>query len=324
VQSIHKARHFPIPQVGYSRRLSSQVTLGVSAFSAGLGMDFSRSPYERFGAEPSGSLSLTQSGVALAGAYEPVPGQVMGFSVNPAYQVFEVTGLQAFATASEAPTRFSDNSSGGAFGVSFTWAWHGALTPWLDAALSYRTRTFTERVKRYSGLIPDQGRLQTPAVWGGGFSFKPHADWTIAIEGQRVEYGSEIGYGNGIAKLEAGAQFGSDDGPSFGWSDQNIYKLGIAWQATEKLRVMAGGSHATQLIPEEEMFLGMLAPGVLRMHYTTGARYQFERWQVAGYVAYSPTQFQRGTDSIPAAFGGGDAAASIKMHMFGISFGRSF
>lgn len=319
-----KTRHFPIPQGGYSRRLSPQVTVGVSAFSAGLGSDYSRSPYERFGAESRGALSLTQTGIAFAGAYEPVPGQVIGFGINPAYQVIELEGLQVFASASETPTRFSDNGSGGAFGVSFTWGWHGALTPWLDAALSYRTRTFTERTKRYSGLIPDQGRLQTPAVWGGGLSFKPHTDWTIAVDAQRVEYASEVGYGNGIARLEAGALFGSDDGPSFGWSDQNIYKLGIAWQANDKWRLMAGGSHGTQLIPEEEMFLSMLAPAMLRMHYTAGARYQFERWQVTGYAAYSPSRFQRGTDSIPAAFGGGDAGANLKMHMFGVSVGRNF
>lgn len=320
----NRVRHYPIPQIGYSKRLSPAITVGMSAFSAGLGTDFTRSPYERFGAERRGSLGLVQSGIAFAGAYEPVAGQLIGFSINPAYQVLELKGLQVFGAASENPDRFSDTGHGEAYGVSFTWAWHGELTPWLNAALSYRTRTFTERIKRYSGLLPDQGRLQTPAVWGGGLSFTPHADWTVAVEAQRVEYASEVGYGNSIARLEAGAQFGADDGPGFGWRDQNIYKVGVAWQATPALRLMAGGSHATRLIPGDEMFLNMLAPGTLRMHYTAGVRYAFERWQVTGYSAYSPTQFQLGVDSVPDAFGGGDASARTKMHMFGISFGRQF
>lgn len=319
-----KVRHFPIPQIGYSKRLSPTVTVGMSAFSAGLGTDFTRSPYERFGAEPRGSLGLVQSGIAFAGAYEPTPGQLIGFSINPAYQVLELKGLQVFAAASENPDRFSDTGPGEAFGVSFTWAWHGEITPWLNGALSYRTRTFTERIQRYSGLLPDQGRLQSPAVWGGGLSFTLHADWVVAIEGQRVEYASEVGYGRGIARLEAGELFGSDNGPGFGWSDQNVYKLGVSWQATPTLRLMAGGSHATQLIPEEEMFLAILAPGLLRTHYTAGFRYAFERWQLTGYSAYSPSRFQRGVDSIPDAFGGGDASARIKMHMFGVSLGRNF
>ena len=319
-----KVRHFPIPQIGYSKRLSPTVTVGMSAFSAGLGTDFTRSPYERFGAEPRGSLGLVQSGIAFAGAYEPTPGQLIGFSINPAYQVLELKGLQVFAAASENPDRFSDTGPGEAFGVSFTWAWHGEITPWLNGALSYRTRTFTERIQRYSGLLPDQGRLQSPAVWGGGLSFTLHADWVVAIEGQRVEYASEVGYGHGIARLEAGELFGSDNGPGFGWSDQNVYKLGVSWQATPTLRLMAGGSHATQLIPEEEMFLAILAPGLLRTHYTAGFRYAFERWQLTGYSAYSPSRFQRGVDSIPDAFGGGDASARIKMHMFGVSLGRNF
>ncbi len=319
-----RVRHYPIPQIGYSKRLSPTVTVGVSAFSAGLGTDFTRSPYQRFGSEPRVSLGLVQSGIAIAGAYEPVPGQLIGFSVNPAYQVLEAKGLQVFAAASEAPDRFSDTGHGDAFGVSVTWGWHGELTSWLQGALSYRTRTFTERTDRYAGLLPDQGRLQTPAVWGGGLSFTPHAKWVIAIEGQRVEYASEVGYGNSIARLEAGAQFGSDNGPGFGWNDQNIYKLGVAWQATPSLRLMAGGSHGTRLIPAEEMFLSMLAPGTLRKHYTAGFRYAFERWQVTGYSAYSPAQFQLGVDSIPDAFGGGDASARTKMHMFGVSLGRNF
>lgn len=318
-----RTRHFPIPQVGYARRLSPRVTLGLSAFSAGLGADYSNGPYARFGADAGNSLSLTQSGVALAGAYAPVPGQLIGFSINPGYQVIEIEGLGAFSGASATPDRFSDTGSGGAFGVSFTWGWHGEIAPWLDAALSYRSRTFSQRIRRYSGLLPEQGRFQIPAVWGGGLSLTPHRNWVIAVEAQRVEYASEVAFANGIDRFEAGALFGADDGPGFGWRDQNVYKLGVSWQVTPALRLMAGGSHATQLIPLGEMFLNMLAPAILRQHYTLGLRYAFARWTVTGYSAYTPTRFQRGTDAIPAAFGGGDATARGKMHMFGISFSRS-
>jgi len=317
-------RNYFVPQGGLALRLSERLAAGFSIASAGLGPDYPDNPYQRFGADPSVRIALAQSTLVNALAYELAPGQVIGASLNLAYQLFELDGLEALSSASQSPQRFSDQDTDDAFGLGVTVGISSSVTPWLAAGAAYRSKTWTGRMHRYEGLIPDRGRLETPAMYAAGIALTPASGWKIAVEAQRVEYASEVAFRNDLAPLEQGHLFGSADGPGFGWRDQNIYKLGITYRASPAVTLRVGYSYATQLIPPDSTFLCILAPATSQQHYTAGASYLRDGWELNAYGAIAERSRIGGGGSIPAAFGGGEADLEFKMIGVGLSLGRRF
>jgi len=324
VKSTSNALVF-IPQGGYSRRLTDQLGLGLTVSSAGLGPDYkNRNPYRRFGGSPNASLTLTQVGLLTALAYEVAPAQSIGVSLNLVYQMLEVKGVQPFAAASRTPNRVSNQGTDGRAGTSLAIGWKGQLLPGLAAAATYNSKTFTERHQKYEGLIPNGGKLELPSRMGVGLVLSPQPQWTVALDAQRFYYHPQRATGNGIAQLAAGNPLGSKDGPGFGLRNQNVYKLGVAWEANPKLTLRAGYIYATQMVRPTDTLFSFLAPTTTRQHYTAGATYLLGNWEMSGYAALAEKEGVDGQNSIPPSLGGGEANLSNQFYAVGLSFGRRF
>ena len=323
---------FPIPQGGVTVPLADTWSAGIAAFAAGLGPDFTRGPYERFAQTPeqqrsaaSAQNSLKIAGLSLVLAHELAPGQSLGLSANVHHQTITVKGATPFASLSETPDAVSDTGKHGAFGVSATVGWSGVLTPWLRGGLSYRTKSWTQRIEDYRGLLPDHGKLELPAIFGGGLAATPAKDWLLAVEFQRFDYASVHAFGNRIDRLFQGRALGSTDGPGFGWKSQNVYKLGVSWQPLPELTLRSGFSYANEIIPRSQTLFNLLAPVTPRIHYTLGLTYapdRFSEFSLFGALAQSKVVY--GQNSIPAAFGGGEANVRNRIYSFGLSYGRRF
>ena len=320
-----RARTFLIPQIGVVMPVSDRASIGATAFFAGLGTDYRRSPYERFGGDPRITLGLAQVGASGALGYLVAPRQSLGFALNLSYQELAVKGADVFALISEDRTHFSNQGRDGSLGAGFTLGWLGELTPQLLGALSYRSKTWSQRFDEYAGLLPEQGRFDFPANFGGGLSWEFIPGWTGAFEFQRVFYSSESAIGNRFGRILGGEQLGSDDGPGFGWRNQNIYRLGLMHRMSERLILRGGYIHSTSNIPASQTLFGALAPTFSQRHYTLGATLRLSsRWDVSGYIAHSPKELLRGEDSIPPIVGGGELDMEVPQYFAGFSFGRSF
>ena len=319
-------RYYYIPQGGFSMALSERWALGVAVLSAGLGADYDGSPYERFGGAARTTLQLASSSVVTALAYQLNQNHALGFSLNTGYQVLSVKGLEFLdnAALSESPGKVTNQGKDGAFTLGFSVGWHGKLTPWLSAGLAYRSKNWTQKHEDYAGLVAEGGKLELPSIYGGGIAITPAPNWTLALEAQRYTYRKQTAFRNGIAGLEQGVLLGSADGPGFGFNDQNAYKLGIAWQATPKLMLRGGYIYATRIVQPSETLFGFLACLTTGMQYALGATYQLEKWEVSALLHHTPKETVYGRDSIPAAFGGGEANVSDMVLGGGISFGRRF
>ncbi|MDB5977657.1 MAG: hypothetical protein JWR07_4417 [Nevskia sp.] len=326
------AHHFyPIPQGGVTVPLSARLTGGVSIYAGGLGPDYTNSPYARFspgsngGQQQSASLTLKITGISLVLANAVTPGQSLGLALNIQREVLNAKGLQAFDAFSESPNNVSDVGKHGAFGGSFTTGWTGAITPWMSAGVSYRSKSWSQRIKQYRGLLPDEGLLELPAIYGAAVAFTPLPSVEIALEFQRADYGSRNAFGNGIEQLGQGKLLGSPDGPGFGWTDQNAYKLGLSYQATQSLRLRAGYIYNTLNFTPSETLFNVLAPATVKNHYTVGATWAFlARYELSGYAGLATRHQISGHNSIPPALGGGEANVSNELFMVGLSLGKRF
>lgn len=194
----------------------------------------------------------------------------------------------------------------------------------LTLALSYRSKQWTEKHDDYRGLLPEQGRLELPQIYGGGLAYQMLPTLIVALDYQHYQYASEPGFGNRFARLAAGNRLGSDEGPSFGLGNQDAYKLGFIWQARPELILRAGGIVASQISQSSEQFFGMVASPNTTTHYTFGGTYDWRGWELSANYAYAPRQQVKGRNSVPAALGGGEARGSFKSITWGVSLGYRF
>lgn len=324
---LSRQHDFVIPQLGFVREVSDRLAVGATAFFAGVGTDYKDSPYRRFGSAPRASVGIGQVGASLALGYLLTPAQSIGFSANLSYQELEVKGLDVFTFGLLSSDRdhLSNQGKDGRPGIGFTVGWLGALGPQLNAALSYRSKTWSQKFDEYRGLFPDRGRVDLPSIYGGGLAWEFLPGWSAAFEYQRITYAEEAATGNGFTAVIGGGQLGTRDGPGFGWDNQNVYKFGLSHQATERLILRAGYADATRNIPASQTFFGALAPSFLGGHYTLGATWIFTQgWEVSSYAALAPEENLYGEGSIPPLLGGGEANLRSRQFFGGLSFGRRF
>lgn len=316
--------YYFIPQGGYSRTLSDRWAIGFTLQNAGVGPDYPTSPYQRFGETRHTTMVFASSSLVSALAYHLAQGQTLGFSLDTGFESLKVKGLDFAEAVSEAPGRVSDRGHDSAFSIGFGLGWEGRLTPWLSAGIGFRSKNWTQRHRKYAGLLPDHGKLELPAVFGGGLNLTPAPGWNISMELQRFDYGGSIAFHNGLAKLGEGHLLGSADGPGFGWRSENVYKLGVAWDATPQLTLRAGFLYGTEIMNHSDTLFGFMGPVPVTSQYTAGATYRMGTWELSGCAFNAPRKWVAGRGSIPQAYGGGET--NIVLHVFGagLSLGHRF
>lgn len=319
-------RYFAIPQGGVTLSLGQRWALGVSASAAGVGPDYPRSPYARFGGAQRASLFLNTAGLSTALAYKVNADHALGASLNLAYQTLQIEGVGFIAGVSRDPDHLTNQGKDGELGAGFTLGWRGQLTPRLSAGVAYRSKTWTGKHEEYRGLLPEEGLLELPQIWGAGLGYALNPEWTLGVDFQRYQYSGQKALGSSVSQLDPpnGVLFGDDNGPGFGYRNQNVYKFGAAWKVSPVWTLRAGYLDATQMVSAQETLFGMLAPVSGTRHVSVGGTWTRQDWEVSAHAAWSPRDGVNGSDSIPRAFGGGEANVGFESVGLGISLGRRF
>ena len=318
-------RAFFVPEFGLVRPLSEHLQFGLAVFgNGGLNSEYRRNPFQNY--VPPGGPVLGTAGVNLEQlfvtptvAWRLSERASVAVGLNVAYQRFEATGLGLFGSFSQSPQHLSDRGTDTDLGAGLRLGWQAELAPgWvLGATWSSKIRT---RFEKYRGLFSDSGRLDVPENYGLGLAWTPRADWTVALDVQRILYSEVHAIGNSAASLFAGQPLGSADGPGFGWRDQTIVKLGVAHRVDEQLTLRAGASHARQPVPRGETFFNILAPAVVQTHLSFGASLKTGGGEWSAFYTQAFRHTVKGQGSIPPAFGGGEADVQLREHIVGLAY----
>lgn len=326
-----RKRYYPIPQAAFTREIDERWSWGMSMFSAGLGPDYKPSPYQRFGGAERVSLSLGSAGVSTVLAVTPTPDHAFGVGLNLGYQLLRIKGAEFLGfrlplfRVSETPDRVTNQGRDDVFNIGYSVGWSGLLSPKLAMGASYRSQTWTQKHHEYKGLLPEQGQLDLPPIWGVGLAYMPDPAWTLAFDYQCYENEAVAAFGNPIANLLRDRHLlGSDRGPGFGFKNMHVYKFGVSWLATPKLTLRVGFLDATQPVRSSETLFSILGPVTATQHYSAGFTYAHPVWEVSAFYAHAPEDGVDGEGSVPLLFGGGEAKISIEVHTMGLSFGRRF
>ncbi|NOT15430.1 MAG: long-chain fatty acid transporter [Methylotenera sp.] len=318
--------NFIIPEFGYNRVITPEISLGVSVYgNGGMNTDYKKA-IPLLGNTPAG-IDMAQLFIAPTVAWKVTPNNTLGLSLNLAYQRFEAKGLQNFQNFSTHPNRVTNKGHDSSTGLGVRVGWIGQINEAISVGATYQSKTRMSKFNKYQGLFAESGDFDVPENYGIGIAVKPTSQLTLAADIEKINYSDVNSVGNlSLSNLFAGNALGSNKGSGFAWRDVTAVKLGANYIYNEQLTLRAGYNHSSQPIRSTETLFNVLAPGVVQDHLTFGASYTFaNKSELSFAYMHAFEEKVRGNRSIPAGFppaGFGGGNANLKMHedSFGIAY----
>jgi long-chain fatty acid transport protein len=262
---------FPMPEFGYNRMINNDMSFGVSVFGNG-GMNTTygdgNHPFTGFPGGTPGStvgIDMMQLFIAPTVAYKVNQQFSVGASLNLVAQSFESKGLGAFGQANAG----KDYS----YGASVRLGAMFQANDFVTLGATYQSKSNMSKWDDYAAMFPNGGDFDIPANYGVGIAVKANDKLDIAFDVMRIEYADADATGNAaLFSLFGANQHG------FGWENQTVFKLGMAYKYSSDLTLRAGLNYGKQPINVATVFnpnditadLNTLAPGVVETHLTLG------------------------------------------------------
>lgn len=334
--------NFYIPEVGYNHEYRDHMAVGFAIYGRGWMNTTYETSIPVFGVADAG-LDIMQMVLAPYVSYEVREDHWIGIGLNLAWQTFEATGLDSLAAViwtsdttyvgkySSDPMNVTNNGHENSMGLGFSIGYMGRVHEMVDVGVVYQSRTYMGRFKQYAGLFAEMGDLDMPPSIAGGIAVRATERATLALDVQHIWYSDIKAMGNPLLPNFDEAHLGEDEGPGFGWEDVTALKFGLAYDATEKVRLLGGFNYGSQPIPESETLLNMLSPGVVESHLTLGATIEaYKGVEVTLAFMHALETEVDGSGAIPEGSpedmrpGGGDSSIRMSENSFGVGVGWSF
>lgn len=316
---------FLIPEFGYNMALSDKMGLGITVYgNGGMNTDFPGGQINCGGGPANvlcgtGNLGvdLMQLIIAPTIAYKFDERHSVGVSPLLVYQQFKAYGLQAFAGMSSDPAKVSGGKYDHSSGLGVRLGYLGKLSDSVSVGASYSPKINMSKFDDYAGLFAGGGEFDIPENYALGVSFKATPAITIAVDYARINYGGVPSIAN-ASNIQA--PLGLAGGPGFGWSDINLWKLGVQWQATSQWTLRAGLNVGDNPIQSRDVTFNIIAPGVMTKHLTLGGTYAYSpKTEVSFAYMVAPSNSVTG-----AAMFGGTETIKMKQQSVGIQYGWRF
>ncbi len=335
---------FYIPEGGFNYMLSDDMSVGLTVVGTG-GMNTNYSNLNLFngGNGKNSGINLEQVRILPTLSYKINDQHSVGVSLQVAYQQFKSFGLDAFTSStgpangqvSYAPNRLSGKGRDDSWGFGLSVGWQGSfMDDRLNVGLVYNSEIDMDEMDQYQGLFAEQGNLDIPENYGIGIAFKATKELLLGFDVQQINFSDVNSIGNSLQSgpgntggnmFNPAFYLGNNNGSGFGWNDMTVYKLGAEYQWNDNLRLRAGYSHADQPIDKDQTMFNILAPAVIEDHATIGMTYALPSGsEISMFYMHAFEEEVKGQNSIPAAFGGGEANIKMKQDAWGIAYGWNF
>ncbi|TCV82557.1 OmpP1/FadL family transporter [Sulfurirhabdus autotrophica] len=252
---------FFVPEFGYNKMISSDMSVGVSVFgNGGMNTDYNTGLLSQGGAVSKTNSNLEQLFIAPTWAMKINPNHAIGVSLNLAYSTFKAEGLEGFGI----PNHGKDTSTG--YGLKLGWT--GKIASNVTMGATYQSKTKMKDFYKYSDLFAGRGSFDIPETYGIGIAFDVNPQTVIAADVVQINYGGIRALANVQTNTCA---LGSDCGSGFGWKDTTVYKLGVSHALSKDLTLRAGYNYAKAPFDGTQTYFNILAPATVEQHLTLGA-----------------------------------------------------
>jgi long-chain fatty acid transport protein len=290
-------RAFAVPEFAYNKKIDDRMSWGVTVYgNGGMNTEYPGGNVmcmnPNTGQPVQGNLlcgqgklgvDLMQLIIAPTVAYKVNDQHSWGVSPLLVVQQFSATGLQAFTSTapgqqmSMSPSLVSDNGKDRSTGVGVRLGYLGQLSDTLKFGATYSPKIKMGKFDLYAGLFAGEGSFDIPENFALGIQAQVTPAVSVAADYSRVNYSGVTSIGNPMSNLMRGNPMGSANGPGFGWSDVNVLKLGVQWQASSTMVLRAGYNQTTNPVKAENVTFNILAPGVIKQHVTLGGTYALSK-----------------------------------------------
>lgn len=261
------SKFFPMPSLALNRMINENSSIGVSFYGNG-GMNTNYPTNTFWGSSETTGVNLMQMFGALSYSHKIGTKWSMGLSAIVSWQSVEVTGLQAFSSMSQDPTKLTDNGANSALGIGGKLGVQGEITDGLFFGATFQSRIYSNKFEDYSGLFAESGSFDIPANWTAGLAYEIiPSKLTVAFDVKQIFYSKVNSIGNPMNFM---APLGADTGSGFGWNDMTILKFGLEYAVNEDWTLRTGFSHGKNPIRSTDVMFNILAPGVIDNHVTCG------------------------------------------------------
>lgn len=290
-----RATTFVIPNMGMAMKFNRKISFGFSAVGAGGGG--SRYNYNLYnatagaGGDPDQTLGVNMMIMQMNPtiAFRPAKNHSVGASLVLSVQTFRAFGLDYFTQFTrDQDNRFLTNRGNDwSYGAGVRLGWMGEfMKDRLILGVSGTSKIYMSKFDKYTSLFAEQGDFDTPPNLGIGMSYKVTPKLLVAMDVTHTFYEETRSIGNLPPTTGPGSVFpnadeihrmGNDAGLGFGWENQTIYKLGLAYKYDNKWTLRAGWNYGKSPIPENNgaILVNFLAPATTEHHLTFGASYQY-------------------------------------------------
>jgi long-chain fatty acid transport protein len=276
-------------------------------------------------------VDLTQLMIAPYAALKIAPAHSIGIAPVIAYQRFKVDGLQAFDNPmlSTSPGNVTNRGFDDAFGFGARIGYHGIFDS-VSVGLAYATKVRMGEFDKYKGLFAEQGAFDIPSNWSAGLAWRPDAKWLVAADYERIYYSDAKSVSNPSTLIlncfggQASACLGGDSGAGFGWRDIDVWKFGVQYAADARWTFRAGYNKSDNPIQPRDVTFNILAPGVMRSHYTLGSTYGLDAGaEITAYFLYAPESSVTGSSLLVPLGAPPTTTETISMRQYSLGIGYS-
>lgn len=317
---------FLVPEFGYTRSISDKLGVGITVYgNGGMNTDYAGGQIAAnmcgMGAPASNvmcgqgrlGVDLMQLIIAPTVAFKVSDNHSFGVSPLLVKQIFKADGLSAFGVA--------NNGYDGSTGYGIRLGYLGKVNDKFSVGASYSPKISMSKLTQYAGLFAEAGGFDIPENVVVGAAFKATPDVTVALDYERISYSGVRSISNASSAIMSGVPLGSPGGSGFGWTDVNVWKLGVQWQATQALTMRAGLNVGSNPVQSADVTFNILAPGVVTSHYTVGGTYALTpTTEVTMSYMYAPTNSVTGA-SLGALGQGGTETIKMSQQALGFQFG---
>lgn len=320
---------FLVPEFGYNRMINNDLALGVSVYgNGGMNTDYPGGqincgfgPANMLCGQGDLGVDLMQLIIAPTIAYKFSPNHSIGVAPLIGYQMFEAVGLHAFTGISTDPTAVTNNGHDSSFGFGVRVGYLGKITPTVTIGAAYASKMSMDEFDDYAGLFAEQGDFDIPENWNLGVSWQATPQLRLAMDYQRINYSDVNSIGNPSL---VPFPLGSDSGPGFGWSDVDVWKLGVEYKHNQAWTYRAGYNHGDNPISGSDVTFNILAPGVVQDHLTfgfTNTLQSGDEWSMS--LMYAFKEEVSGASILPV-FQGGSPAGTETIDMYQWALGIQY
>jgi len=226
------------------------------------------------------------------------------FKANGLGSLAPLTETYASSDGSVMPEDLSGNRNDWAYGAGIKVGLHSQFSRKFSVGLMYQSKIYMGKHRKYSDLLPDDGKFDMPANLKIGVTWKALDNLAFSIDAERIFHSGVGALSNTLDDLfrcptanhggtDLTTCLGGKNGGGLGWTNMNIYKIGGLWGLNDKWTVYAGFSVTSQPIPVSETTNNLLTPYLAEAHYTFGfSRTVGEHAEVIFSAAYSEEESQ--------------------------------